>query len=138
MKKKKNKTKNTHTDIRTNKIPHKKSKNKRMQIYFTNNMVEATGIKDEWERVEKVIRAHMTNKDPEFQELALCIGKYDYYDAPTNWELEYKHEVVLEKWTQWAIQHREEYYDALITKMLQDYREGKIPYGGDLMFGYFA
>ena len=109
-----------------------------MQIYFTNNMVEATGIKDEWERVEKVIRAHMTNKDPEFQELALCIGKYDYYDAPTNWELEYKHEVVLEKWTQWAIQHREEYYDALITKMLQDYREGKIPYGGDLMFGYFA
>ncbi len=66
--------------------------------------------------------------------LALALAKYDYYGAPSNWDLKYEREETIYRWTKWCMKHQMENYD-MLTGM---YDQGLIPSASSEMTNYFT
>lgn len=99
---------------------------------------------DIWPKVKNRVKklCKETHLSPGTTTLALCLAKYDYYGAPSNWtcHLEIKsmrpHEFVIVEWVHWLIEKKDKYQHR-IREMFKNYKYGNLTDCSDLMEDYF-
>ena len=87
-----------------------------------------------WHEIEQRVRTKCIGKDNSFLEVALALAKYDYNGAPSNWEVQFKHEETIYDWCEWVIENykKDEY-----SNLVKDYKAGYIPDAFEYMTEYF-